>query len=783
MNLDSLSLGAPAWWLPAACLLAAALVALLYSYGRTPASRGVRLGAATLKALGIVLLVLCLLEPLLHDRRPRPGANVFALLVDTSESLRIRDEGEDRERGEVLRELLAGPGGWQERLAEDFNLRRYTFDARLRTVKDTADLTFEGRATRLGASLEAVAHRHRGRPLAGVLLFTDGIATDMDPAEVDTSRLPPIYPVLIGKEGPARDLGVKRVTVSQTQFESAPVTVQAEIVQHGHDGEEVLTRILDASGTEVDRLVERAGDSRRLTARFQLRPEGPGIHFYRVSVSSPEVKNGGEPADDDDDTEATLANNSRLIAVHSDRGPYRVLYVSGRPNWEFKFLRRALQEDEEVELVGLIRIARREPKFDFRSRFGESTNPLYRGFGNQTDDEAEQYDEPVLLRLGTEEEDELLDGFPRAADLLFRYHAVILDDVEAAYFSQDQMDILRRFVSLRGGGFLMLGGRESFARGKYARTPIGEMLPVYLDLLPPSPEGAEYRLMLDREGWIQPWMRLRRTEEGEERRLEEMPPFRVLNPARGIKPGASVLASVRDNDGRKQPALVVQPFGRGRTGALLIGDLWRWSLRRKSDEEGDPETAWRQMVRWLVADVPRRVDAEVEPGAPGSPARVAVRVRSELYEPLDNASVSVSVQGPDGARLELTAEASDQEAGLYEARYTPRQPGGYLARAAVQGPDGAEIGEHGVGWTSEPAAAEYGGLEPDRALLERLARETGGEMVPAGSLPGFVSSLEHRDVPITDPWVRPLWHRWWVLLLVIFCLCGEWALRRWKGLP
>ena len=37
------------------------------------------------------------------------------------------------------------------------------------------------------------------------------------------------------------------------------------------------------------------------------------------------------------------------------------------------------------------------------------------------------------------------------------------------------------FVSHRGGGFLMLGGRESFTGGKYERTPIGELLPIYLD--------------------------------------------------------------------------------------------------------------------------------------------------------------------------------------------------------------------------------------------------------------------------------------------------------------
>ena len=41
--------------------------------------------------------------------------------------------------------------------------------------------------------------------------------------------------------------------------------------------------------------------------------------------------------------EATLANNRRLATVDRGGGPYRVLYVGGRPNWEFKFLRRAVE--------------------------------------------------------------------------------------------------------------------------------------------------------------------------------------------------------------------------------------------------------------------------------------------------------------------------------------------------------------------------------------------------------------------------------------------------------
>ena len=54
----------------------------------------------------------------------------------------------------------------------------------------------------------------------------------------------------------------------------------------------------------------------------------------------------------------------------------------------------------EVKLVSLIRMARREPKFQWRGREGEMSNPLFRGFKSEAPEEAQRYDQPVMVRLG-----------------------------------------------------------------------------------------------------------------------------------------------------------------------------------------------------------------------------------------------------------------------------------------------------------------------------------------------------------------------------------------------
>ena len=74
------------------------------------------------------------------------------------------------------------------------------------------------------------------------------------------------------------------------------------------------------------------------------------MSFYRVrAAAESELEQFDAPHQA---AEATLANNQKLAAVDRPGGPYRVLYVSGRPNWEFKFLRRAAEAETKKEQKG-----------------------------------------------------------------------------------------------------------------------------------------------------------------------------------------------------------------------------------------------------------------------------------------------------------------------------------------------------------------------------------------------------------------------------------------------
>jgi uncharacterized membrane protein len=389
----------------------------------------------------------------------------------------------------------------------------------------------------------------------------------------------------------------------------------------------------------------------------------------------------------------------------------------------------------------------------------------------------------VLVRLGTEDENELRGGFPKTAEELFRYRAVIIDDLEAEFFSAAQMSLLQRFVSERGGGFLMLGGAESFADGNFSRTAIGDMLPVYLDGRPPEPAG-ELRLALTREGWLQPWVRLRTNEQDERKRLAELPAFGVLNRSGSVKPAAMVVATV--NDGKRDyPALVTQRFGRGRTAALLVGDLWHGGLGDEVRQK-DLGRAWRQIVRWLVADVPSPVEVRAEPQGDAQTVRLEVRVRDAKFEPIENARVSVNLErvGATGAdaRITLPAEASTKEPGVYTTSYVPRESGGYHVTATVASESGGSAGNAETGWSTNLDGEEFKLLAPNRALMERLAEKTGGEVITPDRLDRLVRDMPGRKAPITETSTEPLWHTPAMFLFSLACFLGEWGIRRRFGL-
>ncbi len=783
-------LGAPEWVVPAGIAVIVITLLVIWNYAARGTSGPVGVVASLLKIVAIVLIAICLLEPLRSGTRPRPQANIVSILADNSQSMQLKSISDDRSRGRTVMDRLDKESPWRVRLAQAFDVRTYSFDARLENVEDFQSLPLNGYVSSLTASLRSLQERFAGRPVGGVLLFTDGNLTDLPGTDFDWSTLGfPIYPVLPAINDDVRDLRISDVSIRQTDFESAPTTIRISVDSVAMDDQSVVVQLIDLASNKV--IEEKKTQTNETDGggevRFRFRPDQAGVNFFRVAAfvdgDRDEFKDGKPTSESPKTNEATLANNHRVVAVNRATGPYRILYVAGRPNWEYKFIRRALQEDAEIQMVALLRIAKKEPKFSFRDRGVSGTNPLFAGLGKDEEDAAQQYDEPVIIRLGVKESEELSDGFPESSEELFAYHGVILDDLEPEFFTQDQMLLLKKFVSARGGGLLMLGGQESFDSRRFGDTPLGDLAPVYAPRRQREEGFGPVNLSITREGMLQPWMRLRDNEAGERQRTASMPPFLTLNEVGDVKPGASLMATVDTRDGKTLPAIVAQRFGKGRSAAIPIGDLWRWSMRRDEKHPDDAAQTWRQITHWLVNEVPRRAEVRVESSKdPSQPVTIIAVARDESYLPLDNATVKFKISPIEGETFTLNADADGQLAGTYKASYWSRTPGGYHVEAMITAADGSHVGSATAGWTVQTGAAEFGDLQINRKLLSKIAQQTGGEVVVDDQLDQFAADLPNKKVPVRETWIYPIWHSAWVMGLAMLCLCAEWGLRRWKGL-
>ena len=799
-----LSFSAPDWMVYAVAGGSLAFLTLIFAYSRGPLRGWPRWLALFLKGLGLALLCLCLLEPSWTDTQPRKASNDLLLLADNGARLRVKPPGATESTGDRLSAALRGDvphtlAPWLERLGHDFRLQTYVVDSRTRRTADFSELDHSGYATTMLTALASLRERFNQRPVAAAVLFTDGNGADTAALEEVLTKLKekpvPVFAVVGGISDPgAQDISVTAVTSEVSPFEDAPVTLTVDLTSRGLEGRSLTVLILDEGGKEMARQSAAVsplpsgsspGSLSSQTMRIRVPNAPPGLSFQRVLAVESSLADAASRPDalKSMSKEITLENNDRLVASDRGQGPFRVLYVSGRPNWDFKFLRRALTTDSDVQLVSLIRIARREPKFEWRGRAGESSNPLFRGFQSDIPEETQRYDQPVLIRLGTSAPEELREGFPKTDTELFgQYRAIVLDDIEADFFTQEQQNLMERFVSRRGGSLLMMGGQECFRQGGWDRTAVGRMLPVYLDRIQDGPPPLAARYALTREGFLEPWLRLRSDQGEEEKRLAFMPEFQAINATAAIKPGASLLATVTDSQQRILPALATQRFGEGRSAALLVADMWRWGLK-DTELHADLDKSWRQLFRWLVVDTPDRVTLETSRDSDTGRDRVRfqVRARDASWRGLDDATVKLTVTLPDQSTEDLHAEASLAEPGLFEANFPTREPGAYRATAKVIDPEGKTVAEKITGWTVNTAAEEFRTLAPNLPLLETLTRATGGRILQpeeAATLPDLLARI---DAPVMETSTRPLWHLPWIFLLALLCFLGEWTLRRWKG--
>lgn len=726
-------------------LLTGILVGGLFFLYRKVLSKFKRRGLVLLSLKGaFVLLVMGLLmRPTLTLSTMVPQQGILALLVDNSKSMGIVET--DGPRGEPIKELLAEGSPFLEQLKENFNLRIVKFDSDAYKLGGGEELDWTGDQTNISYGINRVLAETKNLPLGGIVLFTDGSdnSHQEDPevlAQLASKQIP-LHTVGIGADRLDSDVEITQVSLPNRVLPGSVATARVTLRHSGFPGARAVLEVREGTTLVETKEVYLSPGSQLSTVELKLFPEVEGIREYDFRVKGLE----GEGIEE---------NNSRRTFINVVDERPKILLVEGRPRWEYKFLRQALAGDEHLRLEALLRTA---------------LNKFY--------------------RQGIEEESTLAAGFPSNREDLFEYEGVLLGDVESAFFTYAQMEAIRDFVSKRGGGLLMMGGRFALSRGGYSNTPVEEAIPVQLGQLD---SGAYQREVvsasLTQFGQNHPALQLAQDEDENRRIWLDLPELTDTSLVRGVKPGATVLAQVVHGDENGgDPLLVAQRFGRGLGLVFLSGSSWRWQML-KDHEDQSHETFWRQVLRWLVSSAKDPVSVEVarEVYAQNEPVRIRAEVSDDTFNRINQARVAARVFTPSGKVETVPLRWYAREDGVYTQEWVPQEDGLHRIEvsASSSGDGEAEkhFGEAETHFLTLTGQAEYFDAIQKKDFLQNLAQEAGGRYYDLSTVSRLPEEVVYTESHSSMTEILDLWNMPINFLLLIGLLGAEWILRRRWGL-
>jgi uncharacterized membrane protein len=732
-------------YLVALVLVAVAVPTILkYRTVRGKTGQRDRLILALLRATALAVILFCLSQPALVLSTVVPLKSFVGILLDDSRSIQIADK-DGAPRSQFIHSTF-GPEGSPllTELSEKFKVRFFRFSSDAERIDSTSALTFAGAQTDVGKALERASDELAAVPLAGLVLVSDG-ADNSHAVLSDTllalkARSVPVYTVGLGRDRFSTDIELSRVDAPRSVIKGSSLVVDVAISQRGFPGSRVRLDVEDSGRILNSREVELSSEGDVSTVRVHFTASSAGPRLFRFKVHP-------QPG------EMVTQNNQKEVLIVVEDSRERILYFEGEPRFELKFIRRAVSEDKNLQVVVLQRTA--ENKF---------------------------------LRLGVSDGEELASGFPKTREELFRYRGLVLGSVEASYFTYDQLRMMADFVSQRGGGFLMLGGRRSFSEGGYAGTPVAEVLPVVLEELD-GDEGEPYFAELTVEptpvGKTHPVTQFAGAVEESITRWEKLPPLSTFNPVRQTKPGATtLLIGTEQETSERQVVLAFQRYGRGKALAFTVHDSWQWQMHADMDlEDMTHETLWRKLLRWLVSYVPDPVEVTTEKDrySPREPVTLTAEVDDDTFLRVNNAEVVAEIKTPSGELLDLEMEWTVDTDGQYRASFLPEEKGLYEIRVEARRA-GNLLGESSSYIVATDLADEFFGAEMNTSLLERIAEDTGGRFYTSDNVAELAEDMSYVEGGTSVLEEKDLWDMPILFLLVVGLVATEWGYRKARGL-
>jgi hypothetical protein len=290
-----------------AAIAAAAVLALLLFVSR---SRG-----ATMRAVGLALILLALANPSFTREDRDPLSSVAVVVVDKSPSQTFGDRARQTEeaRKAVVERLSRVPG----------------LDVR---VVEAGQSDGEADGTRLFTALGSTLSDVPADRIAGAIMITDGRVHDVPTDAGALGFAAPVHALITGNKN-ERDRRVALIAAPRFGIVGQTQTITYQVEDHG---------------------------ARERSATVTVRRDGDVVETRTVPVGTPQradipIPHGGANIVEIEASplagELTPVNNRAVVTIDGVRDKLRVLLVSGEPNAGERTWRNLLKSDASVDLV------------------------------------------------------------------------------------------------------------------------------------------------------------------------------------------------------------------------------------------------------------------------------------------------------------------------------------------------------------------------------------------------------------------------------------------------
>lgn len=713
-------------WLVIGLFILAILLAFL-TYERTypPISKRKKTLLLSLRIVALFCLFLVLSEPILTIARKLIQKPVVAVLLDTSKSMNLK--GTQLSRKEELQNLLKSDPF--EKLSSKAELEIYGFADTIfpldlnRNFPDSL-----GKATSIGEATKSVEERLKEKNLRGILIASDG-ANNLgeDPVFVAKSKEIPIYTCGIGEYIPPKDIAIERIVYNDIGYVENKIPIQVDISQVGFDNLKIPVSIKEVSqGGGKENLAQEnltlSASGGTQTVDLAITPQKEGIHQYELTV--PQQKD-----------ELVQENNRRIFSIKVLKSKIKVLLVTGSLNWEYTFLKRALEKDKNIEIESLV--------------YGKNKK--------------------------------ILEGrFPQGEKETSEFDILILVDPPSFIFGEHKTEI-NDFVFKNGGSALFLLGKDFIESKAFMEAT---------QILPFDLKGANIRylsvnpnLELTQEGRLHPITRLVENSEENLKIWSELPPFLGVIDLGSFSKDAVALATFRSpfNQEAILPGLVVRNYGKGKLMATTVTPFWRWDflLWGIGKDNQSYQKFWNNSIRWLVTREDMdliNIFTDKKIYKSGERINFSAKIFDQNYQKIKDATVLLKIKGEASADSEMLSLSLDLM-GDYNGTLRSLPPGKYLFKGEVFR-DETKIGSKSGEFTVEEYSLEDANLTTDFDLLKKMAEVSGGKFYEKDQIGNLVNDLELTEKKEERTKEIQLWNHPILLILFIGCLSVEWAIRK-----